>query len=302
MRALVLWVLLAPAFAQAQTNAAPAALDAIAQCSEAAGDLVAEEFALEQVCPDFDEALNDSGYAPFISPAQRAELTADSLADLHELMVRAERPQAAARGPDLQALPAILESLDKVQQKEPPLSWWERFKRWLRQRLGRDAGDASWLDRFELNPSVARALVVTSIVLVILLALAVLINELRVAGVFRRDGARRGQSPVATASSERTPTWSDLDRMAPGERPSFVLRMLVAALVRTGRLRTERSLTHREVSARATLEDEAQRACLTRVATLAERTVYGGAALDPDTDAILAQGRDLHARLSAGTP
>jgi hypothetical protein len=78
--------------------------------------------------------------------------------------------------------------------------------------------------------------------------------------------------------------------------------MLVAALVRAGRLTTERSLTHREISARATLDEEPQRACLVRVAALAERTVYGGATPDPDAEAILAQGRALHARLMAGAP
>jgi hypothetical protein len=30
--------------------------------------------------------------------------------------------------------------------------------------------------------------------------------------------------------------------------------------------------------------------------------VYGGATPDPDADAILAQGRALHARLAAATP
>jgi hypothetical protein len=307
-------LLLAPALGAAQQNGAqpdgspPApvqtALDALAACTEALGDEAAGDFVLEDVCPELEDALSDSGYAPFVSFAQRQELTADSLSDLQALIARYERKHADARPLDLQGLTAILDSLEDVQQREPPLSWWEKLKRWLRGRLGAGAGAdswlARWLDRFELNPSVSQVIVVTCIVLVILLALIVLLNELRVAGVFRRRGARERRSQAATVSGERTLSWGDFERIAPADRPSFVLRMLVAALVRSGRLRTERSLTHREISVRAALEDDAQRVCLARVAGLAEKVVYGGAMPDADADAVIAQGRELHARLSAG--
>ena len=84
MRALILCLLLAPAFVHAQTDAAQAALDAIAACNDAVGDQVGSDVVVEDVCPDLDQALNDSGYSAFVSFAQRQELTADSLSDLHE--------------------------------------------------------------------------------------------------------------------------------------------------------------------------------------------------------------------------
>ena len=64
-------------------------------------------------------------------------------------------------------------------------------------------------------------------------------------------------------------------RFAVDRKASMLLRMLVATLVQSGRLRTERSLTHRELCARATFDDAQQRQSFQRVAALAERTVYG---------------------------
>jgi hypothetical protein len=309
MRALVLSLLLAPAAVYAQTPAAPAldsALDAIAACSETAPEAI-DNVLEESRCPGLHEALEDAGYAPFIPSAQRDSFTADSLSDLHALISRYQRaPDEAAPEPDPEALRGILAALEQPPQIEQRLSLWEKLKRWLRERLAdaraSDAWFNRWLEQFELSQSLTQIMIVTAVVLVLLLALLVLINELRVAGVFRRSSARSQQiSTDGAVMRERAPAWSDFERIAPADRPSFVLRMLVAALVRSGRLATERSLTHREISARARLDDEVQRACLARVSTLAEKVVYGGAALDADADAVIAQGRELYARLSVGT-
>jgi hypothetical protein len=78
----------------------------------------------------------------------------------------------------------------------------------------------------------------------------------------------------------------------------MLLRMLVATLIRSGRLRTERSLTHRELCARARFDDARQRESFQRVAALAERTVYGSSAVPAEeVEPIVAAARDLDAQL-----
>jgi hypothetical protein len=76
------------------------------------------------------------------------------------------------------------------------------------------------------------------------------------------------------------------------------LRMLVTTLVQSGRLRAERSLTHRELSARARFDDAQQRESFQRVAALAERTVYGSVAVPAEEiEPIVAAARELDAQL-----
>jgi hypothetical protein len=91
----------------------------------------------------------------------------------------------------------------------------------------------------------------------------------------------------------------DIDAAALSERPSIVLRMLVATLVKTGRLQAERSLTHRELIKRVKLDDSGQRESFSRVAQLAERIVYGGNDAPADElDAVVQAGRALNAQLA----
>jgi hypothetical protein len=79
---------------------------------------------------------------------------------------------------------------------------------------------------------------------------------------------------------------------------SMLLRMLVQTLVRSGRLRTERSLTYRELCDRATFDDAGQRESFGRVAALAERTLYGGAEVSAaEIEPVAAAAHALDAQL-----
>ena len=91
---------------------------------------------------------------------------------------------------------------------------------------------------------------------------------------------------------------ADFDTLSADRKASMLLRMLVATLVQSGRLRTERSLTHRELCARATFDDAQQRESFQRVAALAERTVYGSSDVPAEeVEPIVAAARDLDAQL-----
>jgi hypothetical protein len=63
-------------------------------------------------------------------------------------------------------------------------------------------------------------------------------------------------------------------------------------------LQTERSLTHRELTAKARFDDPQQRESFQRVAELAERIVYGGDIAAPaDLDYVVQAGRSLNSQL-----
>jgi uncharacterized protein DUF4129 len=128
------------------------------------------------------------------------------------------------------------------------------------------------------------------------MVIGVVYNELRTAGLLRQRPVVQDDAVNAATSASGDAT--ELDALAAERKASMLLRMLVATLVRSGRLRTERGLTYRELSARATFDDAQQRESFRRVASLAERTVYGGREITAEeVEPVVAVARALDAQL-----
>jgi hypothetical protein len=304
-RGLILLLLLAAPAVWSQTAGSPAGV--VAKCIESDATDTYGLQDLEAECPGIEHALVELGYSPFISERQLDELNISSLDDLQQLTDRYTEPSAAPGGIATGSLAPILESLETQRRADQPLTFMERFKRWLRDLFQRRQNPSqSWLDRWleevDVPETVTRAIVYSLVALVILLALAVLINELRAAGILGSKGMARKRDALAGDVPRVAPelTLADLDAAPAAERPSALLRILVATLVKRGRLRAERSLTHRELVARVALEDAAQRECFSHVSRLSERTVYGNARVPPDEiDRIVQAGRELAAQIAA---
>lgn len=279
--------------------------DVIAKCSDADTDAIGLQD-LEAACPGLEHALVELGFAPFIAESQLDELSVHSLVDLQRLAERYREPPADFPDIEIASLKPILQSLQQEEQKQRPLTLLERIRKWLRSVFDRPGSEAeSWFSRWfedvKVSEAVSRAIVYGLVILVIVLAIAVLLNELRAAGVLRRQ-ARTGKVARIASGAEQdlaTMTLADLDRVALKDRPSLLLRMLVATLVKTGRLRTERSLTHRELGLRAAFDETAQRECFQRIAALGERVIYGdGRIADDEVAALVQAGRTLNAQLA----
>lgn len=297
--AFVLWLLAAPVVFAQEDRSARQVLD---ECVEsAASDVIGIE-ALEEQCPGLEQALIDLGLDPFIADWQWDTIGAYGLMTLQSVE---ERYREAPAGPAVRVerLNSVLDELRQPVQAEQPLTWFERFKRWLRNLLGQQgSGDDSWLTRwlseYRLSDAARNVVFYGSVILVVLLAVAVIVNEVRVA---RRGRVKKNQanaSGPASASELLAARSLDLDGAARNERPSILLQMLVATLVKTGRLQAERSLTHRELTARAKFDDSSQRESFRRVAHLAERIVYGGDDAPAELDEVVQAGRALHSKLS----
>lgn len=291
---------------QAADQAAAQPADLIAACSDADTDAIGLE-ALEATCPGLEHALVERGYAPFISESQLDELSVHSLVDLQRLTERYREPPASpAAEIEIASLKPILQSLQQQERTQRPLSLFERFRKWLRSVFDRPGSDSeSWLSRWledvKVSEAVSRAIVYGLVILVIVLAIAVLLNELRAAGLLRRQARARKDAQMAPDADldPATMTLTDLDKVALQDQPSVLLRMLVATLVKTGRLRTERSLTHRELGVRAMFDEAAQRESFQRVAALGERMIYGdGHITDDEVETIVQTGRSLNTQLA----
>jgi hypothetical protein len=272
-------------------------------CSERADPDVQGMEQLEAECPGLGRALSASGYDAFISEHQREWMTASKLVDLGRLAERYREPPST-RSLDPDALESVLAALDREPEQRP--GWFARLKNWLRSLFAEaDAQSSSWLrswlSRLEMSPAVQRVMLYGGIAMVILIALAVLVNELRVAGVWR--GSRRRSShagsPVGSAPDPDRATLADLEALPLTERPSMLLRMIAAHLMRSGRLMSEKSLTHRELVRAAAFEAEGERVSFGRVARLAEQLRYGGISVpNAQIEEVVREGSDLAARLA----
>ena len=306
MRSIALLVLLAAApaaWSQAaghdQERSAP--LDIIGDCSDSADEEAVGLTALEEECPGLTRALEQSGYLPLLSTSLRDELDVYDLSDV--LTVDDWYAEdSSAPNPDVAALGPILDSL-RAQQPERPLTWFERFKRWLRsiaERQERDSDNwlSRWLDKTRVTEAVATTLLFIALGLILAVTVLVIVNELRAAGVFRKRLAIEDESTASGMTTPADDATVDLDTLPADRKVSMLLRMLVKTLVQSGRLRTERSLTHRELCARANFDDAGQRESFQRVAALAERTVYGSSEVAAsEVEPIVTAARKLDAQL-----
>jgi hypothetical protein len=287
-------------------NAAGTPAEIIAACGQAEADDAIGVQELEPFCPGIEHALVESGYAAFISEDQLDGLTPYSLVDLQHLTQHYDSSDALSiQAPDTSKLGAIMQSLQSPAQAQLAPGMFERFKRWLRKAFEQQQSNpGSWLNRWlpdlTVSQAVSKILGYVLVGLVIVFAIVVLINELRVAGLLRRDRrSRRNLEGAYPTSNFAAAAVSDLDAAPLRDRPSILLRMLVTTLVNTGRLRTERSLTHRELGGRASLDEPAQRECFQQVAALGERAVYGGGGSLPEAEIekVVEAGRLLNAQL-----
>jgi hypothetical protein len=296
---------LAASAAWSQTPAR-APLDAIRECEASAEEDALGLDDLDTECPGLRAALDEIGASDWLSRTQRDELSPHGLADFVQLTERYRVPPGAHR-PDPADLAPILDSLDEARDQQPR-GLLDRLKGWMRSLLERQADSGSWLaewlEDFELSGGVTLAIVYGLAALVVISALGIVFNELRVARAFGGKSSRRLTHVAAALAGGRAaaPTLADIESAPMHERPSLLLRLVVASLIGTGRLTVERSLTHRELVARARLDDASQRDNLARLASTAEQIMYSGSApAAGDVDRAIEAGHALKLQLD-GAP
>jgi hypothetical protein len=311
VRRLSLFLLLAtsPAvYSQTAGDDAPGAWEILSTCAQIEESDHTGLDALEQDCPGLRHALYELGYLDMLPQASLDQLTIWNVQDLEAIAARYREPPAAS-SIDPAALEGVLDSL-RGQSAQQPQSLWERFRAWLRDIFNRQAQQeespswlSRWLDDFTLSERLADIIFWSVVALVIALAIGVIVNELRAAGILRRRSskAQAADSAPAPLAVAAIPRIEDLDRVPRADRPSLILRVLIATLQQTGRLTSAKSLTHREVTSRAAFDGADQHETFQRIALLAEATLYAGVLpADADIDAIVGEGRRLEVRLRRG--
>jgi hypothetical protein len=280
---------------------AAAPLDVVRKCADIAPPTLKGIKALESVCPGLQDALTGTGFDALLIDGWQQKLSAHALADMSELAQQYSRAQW--RAPDTAALPKVLESL---QEKTPQVSsWWQSFKAWLKNWLSRsDSSLASWLNRLleRWSAQTEMSLTVLKIITYCLTALVVVAAVLIVVREIRAVRPRRRAERAAQAKSSNGIEAHLEPSLFPGSATdvlAVLLRELVIKLLQLGRLRAERSLTHRELVVRSVFDSEEQRAAFAGVALGAEANFYGPRGRPPDpADEVKRRGEALLAQLA----
>lgn len=298
--ALALGTLIAACFAATCFAGAP--IDTVRDCADKGSPLSGLK-ALSSVCPELGAALGSLGFDEILYQGWQDKLNVHVLRDLLELNERYSVPRWPGV-PDTSAVPEILKQL-QAEQAPRPVSWWYSFKNWLKQWFEHsDSSLAKWLRHLfdgllggaNLSPGFLQAFVYIVTILTALAAVGIVVYELKAGGILARFRTRRAapKQPLDTSGH-----LADEEFSADENSPAGVLRALVRRLRQTGRLASERSLTHRELIARAAFDSEGQKTVFARIARAAESILYGSEPAAPETAAALnRQGRELLQQLS----
>jgi hypothetical protein len=204
-------------------------------------------------------------------------------------------PYTAPSGPELdpETLDGILEELGSLDSEA--LTVLDRLILWLEElfRANPDQQLPDWFDDFRVPDEVARGIFYAACALIVLLAVGILVNELR----FVKRGSRRSRSGSKPATPMLRPEdLPDVTDLPLAQRPGRLLEMIVDRLIGSGK-RTS-ALTHREIRAAAAALD-APPTGLVELAGVAERLRY--AAVPPE-DAEITRAISGAEALLAGGP
>ena len=272
-----------------------AALKIVEACSaklDARTDVGIER--IQKRCPELMPALANAPWRDLLPPTlreRRDEISAESLRALVDLVKQSQKA-SEREAPSLERLDPVLADLgDKGEQG---VTRWERFKRWLKEKLEnrKEEDDTGWIDKLarqlKTSEGVAQFITYAGYVMVGVLVGFVIWSELRAAGLF--GGVRRNSTRGNPAAEwRRRLLLADVAKAPLVERPGMLLRLLGEALTRAHRLPAADGLTAMAIANRARLESADEREELRRVGATADAVRY---AADTPADAAIENAVD----------
>ncbi len=263
-------------------------------------------------CPDLAQQLERSDLAAWLPKRWKDpqnDLSVAGLRQLEELARQERSTTTSGHGPDMSRLRSVLE-LSESQGEGT--AWWARLKSWLRSVLepARNASDENWLSRWTAQigvPQGVRELIsFAALTAVVLLAIVILLHEVRASRVLEKIGlarrradstGRRARAARARSGRGSSPA-ADLAALAPLDRPRWLLEEIATRVGESPARPPSRALTLRELVNAARVSDAGDRTSLMDLASAAERVRFSGREVTAAAlEAPLARGLALLERL-----
>lgn len=247
---------------------------------------------LDKHCPTLARDLKDLTGGEALSDMDIDAVSVEGVRDLAAIVDGFHRSAGASRSVDLDfdGLDALLD--DVLIEKTSQIDYWDRFLRWLEEHL-RDEDSPrlgqflDWLEDLDAPPWLGEVLIKTSTVLIVLLALVVVGNELRLSGMprQRRRGSAKRLRPVASegAGEARVVRFEELPGLPSRALAAAAAEMVTAAFAERGWLSRSASLTNGELIGQVRERRRAAARPFEDLLDAVESIVYGDRDLDDES-------------------
>ncbi|HKT72815.1 MAG TPA: DUF4129 domain-containing protein [Steroidobacteraceae bacterium] len=252
-------------------------------------------------CPELTHHLEQSGWAAWLPRGWKEpgnDLSAGGLAELRDLGTAEAARTPAAAYPDVARLGAVLTDIRKRSLQTQ--SGWEALKAWLRAAIKsrEDEPADGWLSRMVARAGAGRTAIRLIAYLtwgaVVLMALIIVANELRVSGVLSKSRGRRLRSREEVEPAAGAMSWERIQSAALGEQPRLLLQLVLRRLFSENRLPAPGALTTRELTRAARFAEATDRERLLQLASVAEAVRFSEQPVDAQRLANAVQvGREL---------
>jgi len=259
--------------------------------------LVAEDLdnpgAVNSFCPQLRDKLHNSFLGAVTFDGRFADLTYRELLDIQKLLAARLEPVPTRISFSYTNLDQILSDTLVVGANAKKLSWWDKFLAWLEEKLRtQDSTDLKWLEdilkALTFSEETRKFILYGSFAIIILLALAIVGNELKAGGIFRcRTRAKRSvDASVSTSTSNMSKallTPESVQKLPQQMQPQALLNLCINHLIRSEKLPDDRSRTNREflrLFGNTNNQNLAQ--SFRDLVERAERSLYGGEQLSSE--------------------
>jgi len=251
------------------------------------------EFDIHLHCPSLSQRLAQKDFAAYLQQPLDATLTVDQLMDLQSIVMTINDRNTAVQALqfDFQGLPELLDNT-LVLEKEQDLSWWKRFLNWLAEVFEKTEPQQpdwlkDWLANLSIPPWVVKAFYTGTVILLAILLLAIVIVEVRAAGIsnwFKRRAQRLRTDDTQTRTShDAMLTWDAIFQLPDKDRILCSYNKLLYLLAAKNLIPRDSSLTNYELQTCLEKSLGGEQTVFRQLIRSVETTLYGDKAMDHDT-------------------
>lgn len=258
----------------------------------AAGHSNSQDFDLDDRCPRLAKWLAASPDAGVFGFVDIDAIGIEGLRDLQSFAAGFDHEPASAEkfSLDFDGVDALL--ADVLIEETSDDSLWEQFLRWLEQYV-KDGESMDlerfidWLQDLDVPPWLGEVILNSSLVLIILLAVLVIGNGFRLAGVLHRiRRPRKRQASAGAPAAVPRPQLTSLEELRgmPARRmAATALEIVTAAFAERGWLSSSASFTNGELARQIGQRKSDLARPFTRLVIGIEKIIYGDRLPDEDT-------------------
>ena len=249
------------------------------------------EFDIKLHCPPLAQRLTQKDFSAYLQPPLDEAQTVEQLMDLQSIVTTINAPTAAQPYSfDFQGLPRLLDNT-LVLEKENDMSRWERFLNWLAEFFEKTEPQQpqwlkDWLAKLSVPPWALKAFYTGAVIVLAILLLAIVIVEVRAAGISNWF-KRRAQ---ASAGYTQTPqyydamlTWEAIFQLPDKDKILRSYNKLLHILIIKNLIPGDSSLTNHELQTCLENSLGGEQTVFRQLIRGVETTLYGDKAMDHDS-------------------